>query len=97
MLLFESLVNIVFMTQASSEKIKFYAFVLETFGGFGKESVKFLKKISKLQMEHSSGNNTSRTSLITKSLSILLQRGNALVQLTGSQVAREAAGTGCGY
>ena len=69
------------------------------FGGFGKEARLLIKKISKLHSDLATvpTRQNARTSLISRTLSILLQRGNALIQLTGAQFAREAAGAQCGY
>jgi len=85
--------------QAAKERIKFYPFVMETFGGVGKEAVAFIKKISNLHYEHSPVpvHRNALSSFIFRSLSIILQRGNALVQLMAAQYAREWAGGQCGY
>lgn len=85
--------------QAISERAKFYPFVMETFGGFGKEALAFIKKISILHSEHSSVqvHRNACSSRIIRTLSILLQRGNARAQMVGAQTAREAAGLLCGY
>jgi len=85
--------------QALEEKVTFTPFVLETYGGLGKEAVKFVRKISHLYADQSPTpvGRSAFASLITRTLSILLQRGNALVQLTGCQSAREHSGGRCGY
>ena len=73
--------------------------VMETFGGVGKEAVAFIKKISNLHYEHSPVpvHRNALSSFIFRSLSIILQRGNALVQLMAAQYARKWAGGQCGY
>jgi hypothetical protein len=95
----ESIKHNKYDAQALAEGTPFTPFVMETFGGLGKEAVGFIKKISYAYSELSPFpvRRGAFASLITRSLSILLQRGNALVQLAGCQVAREHAGHRLGY
>ena len=68
-------------------------FILETYGGFGTEALAFLHKMSILYCDNSPFpvNRNTFTSKITRSISITLQRGNALVQLAGCISARDNA------
>ena len=85
--------------QAKAEGATFFPFVLETYGGFGTEASTFIHKISKLYCENSPFpvNRNTFMSKISQSISITLQRGNALVQLAGSISARDNAKIRKGY
>ena len=84
---------------AADEKCPFIPFVMETFGGYGKEALAFLSRLSKC---HSSLSTTPapkgafRTH-VSRALSICLQKGNALAQLVGCRQAREHAGEQVGF
>ena len=85
-------------SQSSSNGAKFIPFVLETYGGFGKEALAFIKKLSKFYTELSpTPVHESFSLLVSKSISVALQKGNALVQLAASQAARIHAGRLAGY
>lgn len=75
---------------AAEEKSPFSAFVMETFGGFGSEALNFIKKISRCHSEQFSTPTPKAAfrSLVTRALSICLQRGNAIIQLHGCRQAR---------
>ena len=80
-------------SQAKAEGATFFPFVLETYGGFGAEASTFIHKISKLYCENSPFpvNRNTFTSKVSRTLSITLQRGNALVLIAGSISARDHA------
>ena len=79
--------------QAKSEGASFFPFVMETYGGLGKEAAVFIQKITKLFAETSPlpvNRNVFTTTM--KAFGITLQKGNALVQAAGCIAARNAAG-----
>ena len=85
--------------QAKSEGASFYPFVMETYGGLGKEASVFVQKIGKLYAETSPFpiNRNTFTTKMVKAFGITLQKGNALVQVAGCIAARNAAGERVGY
>jgi hypothetical protein len=85
--------------QAKSEGASFYPFVMETYGGLGKEASVFVQKVSKLYIESSPFpiNRNTFTTKMVKAFGITLQKGNALVQAAGCIAARNAAGERVGY
>ena len=86
-------------SQAKSEGASFFPFVLETYGGLGAEGSQFLDKLAKLYVENSPFpvNRTAFRTRVNRTISIILQRGNALVQLAGCISTRDAAGRRVGY
>ena len=76
-----------------------YPFVMETYGGLGKEASVFVQKVSKLYIESSPFpiNRNTFTTKMVKAFGITLQKGNALVQAAGCIAARNAAGERVGY
>ncbi len=85
--------------QAKKEGASFYPFVMETYGGLGREANVLIQKISKMAAEISPFpiNRNLSTTRMMKALGITLQKGNALVQLAGCIAARNAAGERVGY
>jgi len=85
--------------QAKSEGASFYPFVMETYGGLGKEASVFVQKVSKLYIESSPFpiNRNTFTTKMFKAFGITLQKENALVQAAGCIAARNAAGERVGY
>ena len=85
--------------QAKKEGASFYPFVMETYGGLGKEAGVLVQKISKLYAESSPFpiNRNTFTTTMLKAFNITLQKGNALVQVAGCIAARNAAGERVGY
>jgi len=84
---------------AVNEKSSFVPFVMETFGGFGGEALNFLKQISRCHSELTptpSPTGAFKT-LVSRALSVCLQRGNALVQSYGCRHARMHAGVQVGF
>ena len=79
--------------QARSENLDFIPFVLETFGGFGKEAVtlqEILTDEGSLNGMGNLGGMKART-FFTRALSVCLQSGNALVMQEGCAMTRQAA------
>jgi hypothetical protein len=84
---------------AADEKSTFIPFVLETFGGFGKEASRFIKKLGSMfhELLLSPGPRRLFSSKIYNAISVCLQRGNSLIQLVGCRVARQFAGVEVGF
>ena len=83
---------------AEAESASFVPFVLETFGGFGIQALKFVSDVASLASENLSlaqAEPDFRGSMV-RSLAIALQVGNAHVALCGSLSAREYAGRSIG-
>ena len=67
---------------------KFLAFVVESFGAFGRQALDIIKTLhSELSRAPSSPSSLTR-SFIVETLAIALQRGNALVSHTGLLACR---------
>jgi hypothetical protein len=75
--------------EAANENVHFYPFVMESFGGIGAEALLFLKKVAQFNFNNSSVNVSGFTLWMLRSLSILLQRGNALIQMIGCLDSRD--------
>ena len=86
-------------SQAKGEGASFNPFVLESFGGFGREATLFLHKIARSFCENSPFpvNKDAFLKRTIRQIGVLLQRGNAYVQLAGCIAARDAAGRKVGY
>ena len=83
---------------AESESAIFVPFVLETFGGFGTQALKFVSDVASMARENLSLAQSEpdfRGSLV-RCLAIALQVGNAHVALSGSLSSREYAGRSIG-
>ena len=79
--------------QALAEGLDFIPFVLETFGGFGREATSLLDLLmdeGSLKGMDTLGGMRART-FITRALSICLQGGNALILQDGCAMTRRAA------
>ena len=88
-----------YLPVATEERAGFVPFVMETFGGFGKDALAFLDKISKIHSELSPFPTSpfALKSFMVRALSVALQRGNAYVQLRAAQAVRTHAGAQVGY
>ena len=86
-------------TIAAEEKSLFISFVMESFGGYGNEALTFLNRLSRDHRALSLTPAPSRlfSSLIFQTLSIGLQKANALILLTGCRVARQFSGEQVGF
>jgi len=84
---------------AAEEKSMFVAFVLESFGAFGREALKFIKRLVKIFSAclFSPGPKGYFRGRIFRALSVCLQKGNALIQLLGCRQARQSAGVQVGF
>ena len=83
---------------AEAESASFVPFVLETFGGFETQALKFVSEVTSLAKENLSLANAEldfRGSMV-RSLAIALQKGNAHVALSGALASREYAGRSIG-
>ena len=83
---------------AEAESAFFVPFVLETFGRFGTQALKFVSDVASLARENLSlaqAESDFRGSMV-RSLAIALQVGNAHVALSGSLASREYAGRSIG-
>ena len=83
---------------AETESAQFVPFVLETFGGFGTQALKFVSDVASLARDNLSLAQSEpdfRGSMV-RCLAISLQVGNAHVALSGSLLAREHAGRSIG-
>ena len=79
---------------AEAESALFVPFVLETFGGFGTQALKFVSDVTSLAKENLSlgqAESDFRGSMV-RCLAIALQKGNAHVALSGALSSREYAG-----
>ena len=78
---------------ARAEHLDFIPFVLETFGGFGREATHLLDTLTEegsLNGVESLGGMGART-FFTRALSVCLQSGNAQVMQDGCTLTRKAA------
>ena len=84
---------------AAEEKSMFVAFVLESVGAFGKEALKFIKRLVKSFSAclFSPGPKGYFRGRIFRALSVCLQKGNALIELLGCRQARQSAGVQVGF
>ena len=83
---------------AEAESASFVPFVLETFGGFGTQALKFVSDVASLAKENLSLAQSEpdfRSSMV-RCLAVALQAGNAHVALSGSLRSREHAGRSLG-
>ena len=83
---------------AETESAFFVPFVLESFGGFGTQALKFVSDVASLAKENLSLAQSEpdfRGSMV-RSIAIALQAGNAHVALSGSLSSREYAGRSIG-
>ena len=83
---------------AEAESAFFVPFVLETFGGFGTQALKFVSDVTSLAKENLSlgqAESDFRGSMV-RCLAIALQKGNAHVALSGALSSREYAGRSIG-
>ena len=86
-------VSIIYSELVSAEGLDFIPFVLETFGGFGKDATSLLDTLMDeglLKGVDNLGGMRERT-FITRALSICLQGGNALMLQDGCAMTRRAA------
>jgi hypothetical protein len=73
---------------ASARGGKFLAFIFETYGAYGRQALDILKSLQSLMSRLSLASPPMARSSIIETLSIALQRGNALVSHTGALAAR---------
>ncbi len=84
---------------AVEEKSTFIPFVMETFGGYGKEALKFISRLGRgySDFQYSPAPRGQFSKQLFNALSICLQKGNSLIQLMGCRQARQFAGSQVGF